>query len=84
MVERAEKDDREDYGSGREKYDSSRSEGNASQANASESEDRPNDEVGYSHGYYGGFGREGKMFGDRTEEISEPEPEEEAAGEDKK
>lgn len=32
--------------------------------------DEQKDEVGYSHGYYGGFGRAGKLFGDRTEDVS--------------
>jgi hypothetical protein len=41
-------------------------------------------EVGYSHGYYGGFGREGKLFGDTTENVSEPEREDDAAGGDEK
>lgn len=84
MVNRAEKDDREDYGSDREKYNSSQGDERADQGKASESENQPDDEVGYSHGYYGGFGREGRMFGDRTENVSEPEPEAEAAGEGNK
>lgn len=81
MVEKTAKDDREDYGSGREKYDSSQSDERTDHNQDSEGENQPNDEVGYSHGYYGGFGREGRMFGDQTEDVSEPEPEDEAAGE---
>lgn len=42
------------------------------------------DEVGYSHGYYGGFGREGRMFGDRTEDVPEPAGENDSTGDGEK
>ena len=68
MEQRDEKADREGYENDREKYD----------------EGQKEEEVGYSHGYYGGFGREGKLFGDTTEDVSEPEREGDAAGGDEK
>jgi hypothetical protein len=46
--------------------------------------DEQKDEVGYSHGYYGGFGREGRLFGDRTEDVSAHDSEDDSTGDEEK
>jgi len=73
-----------DCETGREEYNQSQSLERDDTAKTAEGENDGTDEVGYSHGYYGGFGREGRMFGDRTEDVSEPDREDSPAGDREK
>ncbi|HVF90626.1 MAG TPA: hypothetical protein VNH22_11210 [Blastocatellia bacterium] len=84
MAESDKEAGRGDCETGREEYNQSQGYERDGTDKAAEGESEGQDEVGYSHGYYGGFGRGGRMFGDRTEDVSDPDREDAPTGDQEK